>query len=50
MTYKTDVYGRFVGDVFYDPLLADQDQIFTKGRFLNQMLLDAKLAKVAFWG
>ncbi|MBW1809344.1 MAG: thermonuclease family protein, partial [Deltaproteobacteria bacterium] len=49
-TYKTDVYGRYVGDVFYDELLEDKDQVFAKGRFLNQVLLDAELAKVAFWG
>jgi endonuclease YncB( thermonuclease family) len=49
-TYKTDVYGRYVGDVFYDELLEDKDQIFARGQFLNQVLLDNNLARVAFWG
>jgi len=49
-TYKTDVYGRYVGDVFYDPVLEDKDQVFASGRFLNQVLLDAEMARVAFWG
>ncbi len=44
------VYGRYVGDVFYDPLLKDKDEIFLGGRFLNQVLLDAGLARAAFWG
>jgi endonuclease YncB( thermonuclease family) len=49
-TYKTDVYGRYVGDVFYDELLEDKDKIFARGQFLNQVLLDNNLARVAFWG
>ncbi len=49
-TYKTDVFARYVGDLFYDPHLADKDAIFEKGRFLNQEILDAGHAEVGHWG
>ncbi len=47
-TYKTDRYSRYVADVFYDPLLATKAKVFAKGKFLNQELLDKKLATLAF--
>jgi len=43
-TYKTDIYARYVADLFYDPALEDKDAIFEKGRFLNQELLEKNLA------
>jgi len=49
-TYKTDVYARYVGDVFYDALREDKDEIFAEGRFLNQELLNAGMAGPGFWG
>lgn len=49
-TYKTDVYGRYVGDVFYDWSSDDQDAIFDQGQFLNQRLLDAGMAEAGFYG
>ncbi len=48
-TYKTDVYGRYVGDLFYDPVLDQKDQIFEQGKFLNQELLTRDLASPGFW-
>ena len=48
-TYKTDVYGRYVGDLFYDPQLNQKDQIFEQGKFLNQELLTRGLASPGFW-
>jgi len=49
-TYKTDVYARYVGDVFYDALREDKDEIFAEGKFLNQELLNAGMAGPGFWG
>jgi len=49
-TYKTDVYARYVGDVFFGPGSDDKDEIFARGRFLNQELLDAGLARPGFYG
>lgn len=43
-TYKTDMYGRFVADVFYHPTLSKKEDVATKGIFLNQELLLAGLA------
>ena len=40
-TYKTDIYARYIADVFYDPAAEDKDELIEKGRFLNQELLDA---------
>jgi endonuclease YncB( thermonuclease family) len=47
-TYKTDRYSRYVADLFYDPLLTTKDKVFAKGKFLNQELLDRKLATRAY--
>ena len=45
-TNKVDIYGRFVGHIFYS--LTDQkiDVVFEKGRYLNQELVDKGLARV----
>lgn len=43
-TYKTDMYGRFVADVFYHPTVKKKEEIAEKGFFLNSQLLDASLA------
>ncbi|HUU00535.1 MAG TPA: DUF1016 N-terminal domain-containing protein [Myxococcota bacterium] len=40
-TYKTDIYARYIADVFYDPAAEDKDELIERGRFLNQELLDA---------
>ena len=42
--YKTDMYGRFVADVFYHPIIKKKEEIAEKGFFLNTQLLDATLA------
>ncbi|MBU0469813.1 MAG: thermonuclease family protein [Candidatus Omnitrophica bacterium] len=46
-SFKVDLYGRYVADVFYLPGEKDKERIFQQGRFLNQDLLDAGLATVA---
>jgi len=48
-TYKTDVYARYVGDVFYSRSSDDKDEIFARGSFLNQELLDAGMARPGFY-
>ena len=46
-SFKVDLYGRYVVDVFYLPGEKDKERIFQQGRFLNQDLLDAGLATIA---
>lgn len=43
-TYQTDIYARYIADIFYDPAAEDGDGLIEHGRFLNQELLDAGLA------
>ncbi len=43
-TYKTDMYGRYVVDVFYHPTLSAKEEVALKGFFLNDQLLKAGLA------
>ena len=43
-SYKTDLYARYIADLFYEPTLKDKNAVFEKGHFLNQKLLDAELA------
>lgn len=45
-TNKVDLYGRYVGHVFYGPGLEDEQQVFAKGRYLNQELVKGGLARV----
>lgn len=43
-TYKDDKYGRYLVDVFYLPGETDAEKIATGGIFLNQQLLENRLA------
>lgn len=44
-TTKVDIYGRYLADIFFIPTLKTEiDEIFRKGRYLNQDLLDKGLA------
>lgn len=45
-THQIDLYGRYVGHVFYSFTEKDKDKIFQRGRYLNQELLDRGLAKI----
>lgn len=45
-TNKIDIYGRYIGHVFYSFSNLNKDAIFTKGTYLNQELLDQGLACV----
>ncbi len=45
-TNKVDIYGRYVGDVFYSVGETDKNKIFLQGKYLNQELLNRGLAKV----
>jgi endonuclease YncB( thermonuclease family) len=45
-TDKIDLYGRYVAHVFYAADETDKHRIFTEGQYLNQRLVDEKLAKV----
>jgi len=44
-TSKSDKYDRYLADVYYLPHESDPAVVAEKGRFLNQELLDQKLAK-----
>jgi hypothetical protein len=43
-TYKTDMYGRYVADVFYHPTIKRKEDVYEKGFFLNTDLLIKELA------
>jgi len=43
-TYKSGKFGRYIVDVWYLKGETDQEVILAKGKFLNQVLLDNKLA------
>ena len=45
-TNKIDIYGRYVGHIFYLPNSEDKVKIFEQGRYLSQELVDRDLAKV----
>jgi len=45
-TNKIDIYGRYVGDVFYSFTERSKDTIFMNGRYLNQELVDKGFARV----
>jgi len=45
-TYKTDMYGRFVADVFYHPTIKKKEEVAEKGFFLNSQLLEEDLADI----
>ena len=44
-TFKTDIYGRYIADVYYHETLNKISDIIKDGHFLNQQLLDQGLAK-----
>ena len=44
MTYKTDIYGRYVSDIFYHPAIKKKEEVYEKGFFLNAELLAVGLA------
>ena len=43
-SYKTDIYGRYVADVFYHPTIKKKEEVYGKGFFLNSELLAGGLA------
>ena len=45
-TFKVDVYGKYVCDLFYLRGVTDKERIVREGNFLNQELLDKGLARV----
>ena len=45
-TNKTDIYGRYVADVFFDKEISDPQLVAESGIYLNQLLLDRGLVKV----
>lgn len=45
-TYKMDLHGRFVCDVFFAPAEKDKQKIFAEGTFLNQLLVEQGQAVV----
>lgn len=45
-TNKIDIYGRYLGDVFYLHETTDKNKIFILGKYLNQELISRGLAKV----
>lgn len=45
-TYKTDMYGRYVSDVFYHPTITKKEDVYEEGFFLNAELLEANLADI----
>ncbi len=45
-TNKIDVYGRYVGHVFYSLKEESPDEVFGNGRYLNQELVDEGLARI----
>jgi len=42
---KTDIYGRFVADVFYQQGVDDAEEIIKNGAYLNQELIDEGMAE-----
>ena len=44
-TNKIDIYGRYVGHIFYSLKETDKDKIFSEGNYLNQELLNRGLAR-----
>jgi endonuclease YncB( thermonuclease family) len=45
-TFKVDLYGRYVADIYYLPGERDKETVFERGRYLNQDLVDAGLAQI----
>jgi len=48
-TNKIDIYGRYIGHIFYDPLSTlSPQEIFIKGIYLNEEMLQKRLAEGYF--
>jgi len=47
-TYKTDLYARYIADVFYHPTLEEKNDVYQRGAFLNQELLETGQAVSMF--
>lgn len=45
-TNKTDIYGRYVADVFFSKKEKDLNKVAAEGAYLNQLLLDKELVKI----
>ncbi|MCK5259951.1 MAG: thermonuclease family protein [Candidatus Omnitrophica bacterium] len=45
-TNKIDIYGRYVGHIFYSSRSLNKDETFSKGEYLNQELVQQGLAKI----
>ncbi|MBL6664738.1 MAG: thermonuclease family protein [Rickettsiales bacterium] len=46
-THKTDIYGRYIGDVFFSPEHElDPQRVADEGTYLNQLLLDYQLVEI----
>ncbi len=45
-TNKIDIYGRYVGHVFYSLTHLSKEEIFAKGKYLNQELISHNLAQI----
>lgn len=47
-TNKTDIYGRYVADVFFDETGVEQNpqKVAAEGKYLNQLLLDLGLVEI----
>lgn len=45
-TYKMDLHGRFVTDVFFKQGETNQDKVFESGTFLNELIVQAKHATI----
>lgn len=44
-TNKTDIYGRYIADVFFDETNQDPHKVASLGTYLNQLLLDRGLVE-----
>lgn len=49
ITYKTDSFGRFIGDILYHPIWKDYEKIFYEGIFLNAHMIQMGIAKPMFF-
>ena len=45
-TNKIDIYGRYIGHVFYSSKAKNKSAIFAKGKYLNQELINKGLARI----
>ena len=46
-THMIDIYGRYLGHIFYDATgIMDGDEVFAKGVYLNEEMLQEGLAVV----